>query len=267
MSPRADLDPGAGGHVRCGDAGSSQHGCPGVRRRTQHRQTGHRSVKPMPSWTWCGQPNRDLGTGFEVRAELFWYSVSGFRRACSTRCYRTRCQHRRRSTQIRNRGRTSRRLGGRAIGLACIPPSGRRSGDNLFIHKVLDAAEPGVSVVNGSGDTTRAHRRPDPGPEDARIHDYDNAAIGTVFVIAGAVSRHRRPGRARTTREFYQRAERHSCGGRRERPRPTPAAPVAVGGVVVAPGDVVVADADGVVVSQKSADVDYPVDRWRGRPR
>ena len=33
MSPRADLDPGAGGHVRCGDAGPSQHGCPGVRRR------------------------------------------------------------------------------------------------------------------------------------------------------------------------------------------------------------------------------------------
>lgn len=158
--------------VRSGDAGPSQRGCAGVRRRTQHRQTGHRSVKPMPSWTWCGQPNRDLGTGFEVRAELFWYSVSGFRRACSTRCYRTRCQHRRRSTQIRNRGRTSRRLGGRAIGLACIPPSGRRSGDNLFIHKVLDAAEPGVSVVNGSGDTTRAHRQSDPSPSapNSRLH-------------------------------------------------------------------------------------------------
>jgi hypothetical protein len=166
--------------VRSGDAGPSQRGCAGVRRRTQHRQT-RRSVKPMPIWTSCGQPNRDLGTGFEVRSELFWYSVSGFRRACSTRCYRTRCQDRRRSTQIRNRGRTSPRLGRRAIGLPCIPPSGRRSGDNLFIHKVLDTAEPGdVLVVNGSGDTTRA-----------LIGNLIRAqALRLVgFIVAGAVSR------------------------------------------------------------------------------
>lgn len=160
--------------------------------------------------------------GLKCGRSFFGTQVSGFRRACSTRCYRTRCQHRRRSTQIRNRGRTSPRTG-----LPCIPRSGRRSGDNLFIHKVLDTAEPAVSVVNGSGDTTRAHRQSDPSPSapNSRLHHRRRRfATPTHWPSSDYPSSHatsilRAPTRKRPTRHAGSRRQRDGRARRCRRRR------------------------------------------------
>ena len=113
-----------------------------------------------------------------------------------------------------------------------------RSGDNLYLHRALDAAEPGdVIVVNGHGDLTRALMGDLIGVRAQRL-----GVAG--FVIDGAVRD------AEALGELGLPV--FACGV-------TPAGPykngpgrldvaVAIGGVVVHPGDMVVADADGVVV-------------------
>jgi len=116
-----------------------------------------------------------------------------------------------------------------------------RPGDNLYIHKALDAAQPGdVIVVNGGGDQTRA-----------LIGDMIGIKAKNLgiagFVIDGAV------------RDADALAE---CGLPVFARSVTPAGPykfgpgrlqlpVAIDGVVVAPGDIIVADADGVVVVRR----------------
>lgn len=113
-----------------------------------------------------------------------------------------------------------------------------RSGDNLYLHRALDVAEPGdVIVVNGHGDLSRALMGDLIGIRAQRL-----GVAG--FVIDGAV------------RDADALGELglpvFACGV-------TPAGPykngpgrldvpVAIGGVVVHPGDIIVADADGVVV-------------------
>lgn len=116
-----------------------------------------------------------------------------------------------------------------------------RPGDNLYIHKALDEAQPGdVIVVNGGGDQSRA-----------LIGDMigikaKNAGIAG-FVIDGAV------------RDADALAD---CGLPVFARSVTPAGPykfgpgrlqlpVAIDGVVVSPGDIVVADADGVVMVRR----------------
>lgn len=116
-----------------------------------------------------------------------------------------------------------------------------RPGDNLFIHRALDAAQPGdVIVINGGGDVSRA-----------LIGDLIGIRAKSMgiagFVIDGAV------------RDADALA---ACGLPVFARSVTPAGPykfgpgrlqipVAIAGVVVSPGDIVVADADGVVVVRR----------------
>jgi RraA family protein len=116
-----------------------------------------------------------------------------------------------------------------------------RPGDNLYIHKALDEAQPGdVIVVNGGGDQSRA-----------LIGDMIGIKAKNMgiagFVIDGAV------------RDADALAD---CGLPVFARSVTPAGPykfgpgrlqvpVAIDGVVVSPGDIVVADADGVVVIRR----------------
>jgi RraA family protein len=116
-----------------------------------------------------------------------------------------------------------------------------RPGDNLYIHKSLDDAQPGdVIVINGGGDESRA-----------LIGDLIGIRAKSLgiagFVIDGAV------------RDADALAE---CGLPVFARSVTPAGPykfgpgrlqlpVAIAGVVVSPGDFVVADADGVVVVRR----------------
>lgn len=116
-----------------------------------------------------------------------------------------------------------------------------RPGDNLYIHKALEEAQPGdVIVVNGGGDQSRALIG-----DMIGIRARNQGVAG--FVIDGAV------------RDAEALAE---CGLPVFARSVTPAGPykfgpgrlqipVAIDGVVVAPGDLVVADADGVVVVRR----------------
>jgi RraA family protein len=116
-----------------------------------------------------------------------------------------------------------------------------RPGDNLYIHKALDDAQPGdVIVINGGGDVSRALIGDLIGIRAKRL-----GIAG--FVIDGAV------------RDADALAD---CGLPVFARSVTPAGPykfgpgrlqlpVAIAGVVVSPGDFVVADADGVVVVRR----------------
>ncbi|MCG5217052.1 RraA family protein [Streptosporangium soli] len=113
-----------------------------------------------------------------------------------------------------------------------------RSGDNQFVHKALDAAEPGdVIVVNGGGDESRAligdligQRAKNRGLAgfviDGAVRDAEGLGEIGIPVFARAV----------TPAGPYKNGPGHL--GRT----------IAVGGVAVAPGDILVGDADGVVV-------------------
>lgn len=116
-----------------------------------------------------------------------------------------------------------------------------RPGDNLYIHKALDNAQPGdVIVVNGGGDTSRA-----------LIGDLIGIRAKNLgiagFVIDGAVRD--AEALAECSLPVFARSTtpagpyKHGPGRLQE--------PVAICGVVVTPGDVVVADADGVVVVRR----------------
>lgn len=111
-------------------------------------------------------------------------------------------------------------------------------GDNLFIHKALDLAQPGdVVVVDGQGDTTNAligeimvryaaSRGLGGLVLDGSMRDYDGiAAFGKLPVFS----------RGYTPMGPYK----NGCGEINT--------PIACGGAVVRPGDIVVGDADGVV--------------------
>ncbi len=116
-----------------------------------------------------------------------------------------------------------------------------RQGDNLFIHKALEEAQPGdVIVVNGGGDQSRALIG-----DMIGIRARNQGIAG--FVIDGAV------------RDADALAD---CGLPVFARSVTPAGPykfgpgrlqvpVAIDGVVVAPGDIVVGDADGIVVVRR----------------
>lgn len=113
-----------------------------------------------------------------------------------------------------------------------------RGGDNLFLHKALDAVQPGeVIVVNGQGDESRAllgelmaARAKMRGVAgfviDGAVRDAASLAASGMPVFARAVS---------------------PAGPYKHGPGALGKA-IAVGGVVVAPGDIVLGDADGVVV-------------------
>lgn len=112
-----------------------------------------------------------------------------------------------------------------------------RSGDNLYIHKALDAFKPGdVIVVDGGGDVTRALI--------GEIMTSLAAARGAAgFVLdgairdAGAISRSGFPcfARAATHRGPYKNGP-----GELD-------VPVSIGGMLVCPGDIIVGDEDGIV--------------------
>lgn len=113
-----------------------------------------------------------------------------------------------------------------------------RPGDNLFIHKALDLAEPGdVIVVDGGGDLTNAligeimvsyaRSRGIAGfVMNGAIRDLDTIAAGDFPVFAAGVT-HRGP---------YKDGPGEIN------------VPVAIDGMVIAPGDLILGDADGVVV-------------------
>jgi RraA family protein len=113
-----------------------------------------------------------------------------------------------------------------------------RSGDNLYIHKALDVAQPGeVIVVNGHGDLSRA-----------LIGDLIGLRARSLgiagFVIDGAVrdaDALKELGLPVFARGITPAGPYKHGPGRLD-------VPIAVGGVVVSPGDLVVADADGVVI-------------------
>ena len=113
-----------------------------------------------------------------------------------------------------------------------------RPGDNLFLHKALDMAEPGdVLVVDGQGEVTNsllgeimvryALKRGLGGiVADGTIRDYDGiCALGRLPVFARGYS---------------------PMGPYKDGPGEINT-PINCGGAIVRPGDIVVGDADGVV--------------------
>jgi regulator of RNase E activity RraA len=111
------------------------------------------------------------------------------------------------------------------------------AGDNLFIHKALDLAQPGdVVVVDGGGETSRAligeimvaiakSRKLAGFVIDGAIRDSGTIGYDDFPVFARAAI-HRGP-------------YKHGPGAIGES--------VCIGGMVINPGDIVVGDADGVV--------------------
>ena len=113
-----------------------------------------------------------------------------------------------------------------------------RSGDNLYIHHMLDQAQPGdVIVVNGHGDLTRA-----------LIGDLIGLRARTLgiagFVIDGAV----RDAEGLGELGMPVFASGVTPAGPYKHGPGRLDVPVAIGGVVVQPGDIVIGDSDGVVV-------------------
>lgn len=112
-----------------------------------------------------------------------------------------------------------------------------RPGDNLFIHKALDLAEPGdVIVVDGGGDLTNAligeimvsyaRTRGIAGfVMNGAVRDSDMIAAGDFPVFAAGVT-HRGP---------YKDGPGEINGA------------IAIDGMVIEPGDLIIGDADGVV--------------------
>ena len=110
-------------------------------------------------------------------------------------------------------------------------------GDNLMVHKAIDAAAPGdVIVVDAGGDVTYAII----GDIMSSLAEKRGAA---GFVIHGAI---------RDSAEIgARRFPVYACGITHRGPyKNGPGeinAPIALGGMVVHPGDIIVGDADGVV--------------------
>jgi RraA family protein len=111
------------------------------------------------------------------------------------------------------------------------------AGDNRFIHRALDLAQPGdVIVVDGDGETSRALI----GEIIITIAEARGAA---GFVIDGAIRDSRAIAEAGLP--CFARAAIHR-GPFKNGPGQINA-PVSIGGLIVAPGDIVVGDDDGVV--------------------
>lgn len=113
-----------------------------------------------------------------------------------------------------------------------------RSGDNLYIHRMLDEARPGdVIVVNGHGDLTRALL--------GDLIGLRARALGIAgFVIDGAI----RDAQGLGELGMPVFAAGITPAGPYKHGPGRLDVPVAIGGVVVQPGDIVVGDSDGVVV-------------------
>ena len=112
-----------------------------------------------------------------------------------------------------------------------------RPGDNLFVHKAIDMAEPGdVVVVDAGGDTTNSIVG-----EIMMMIARRNGAVG--FVIDGAVrdvAAFRAAGFPVFTRGANHRGPYKDGPGRINMP-------VNIGQMVVHPGDLVIGDADGLL--------------------
>jgi RraA family protein len=110
-------------------------------------------------------------------------------------------------------------------------------GDNLMVHKAIDAAAPGdVIVVDAGGELTHAIIG-----DIMASHAEKRGVAG--FVIYGAI---------RDSAEIgARRFPVYACGVTHRGPyKNGPGeinAPIALGGMVVHPGDIIVGDADGVV--------------------
>jgi RraA family protein len=110
-------------------------------------------------------------------------------------------------------------------------------GDNLMVHKAIDAAAPGdVIVVDAGGDVTHAII-------GEIMSSYAEKRGVAGFVIYGAI---------RDSAEIgLRRFPVYACGVTHRGPyKNGPGeinAPIALGGMLVHPGDIIVGDADGVV--------------------
>ena len=125
--------------------------------------------------------------------------------------------------------------GGKLVGPALTVKT--RPGDNLFIHKALNLAEPGdVIVVDGGGDLTNAligelmvsyaHARGIAGfVMNGAVRDLDMIAGGDFPVFAAGVT-HRGP---------YKDGPGEINGT------------IAIDGMVIEPGDLIIGDADGLL--------------------
>jgi regulator of RNase E activity RraA len=143
---------------------------------------------------------------------------------------------------------------GRLVGSALTVRT--RPGDNLFVHKALDMAEPGdVVVVDAGGDLTNAII-------GELMSAYAQSRGIAGFVIDGAI----RDLETIATEDFpiYATGVTHR-GPYKEGPGEINVT-IRVGGLVVSPGDVIIGDSDGVTsVSQSSAVAVLEVARARMR--
>ncbi|MBN9055364.1 MAG: RraA family protein [Rhizobiales bacterium] len=116
------------------------------------------------------------------------------------------------------------------------------AGDNFFIHKALDVAQPGdVIVVDGGGETSRALIG-EIMVAIAKSRKFAGFVIDGAIRDSGTIGNDGFPVFARAT--IHRGPYKHGPGA--------VGGPVCVGGMVVNPGDIVVGDADGVVA--------FPVD-------
>lgn len=111
------------------------------------------------------------------------------------------------------------------------------AGDNLYIHKAVDLAEPGdVIVVDGGGETSRALIG-EIMVAIAKSRHFAGFVIDGAIRDSGAIATDDFPVFARTV--THRGPYKHGPGSIN--------VPVCVGGMVVNPGDLVVGDADGIV--------------------
>lgn len=116
-----------------------------------------------------------------------------------------------------------------------------REGDNLAIHRAMDAVTPhDVLVINAGGDTTRACF-------GGLLGEAAKASGVTGVVIDGAV----RDVDELAHLQFPVFAKGVSPAGPFKHGPGTVGDPVACGGVVCQPGDAIVGDSDGIVVVQR----------------
>ena len=111
------------------------------------------------------------------------------------------------------------------------------AGDNLFIHKALDLAQPGdVVVVDGGGETSRALIG-EIMVAIAKSRKLAGFVIDGAIRDSGTIGRDDFPVFARAA--IHRGPYKHGPGAIGES--------VCIGGMVINPGDIVVGDADGVV--------------------
>jgi regulator of RNase E activity RraA len=111
------------------------------------------------------------------------------------------------------------------------------AGDNLFIHKALDLAQPGdVVVVDGGGETSRALIG-EIMVAIAKRRKLAGFVIDGAIRDSGTIGRDDFPVFARAA--IHRGPYKHGPGAIGDS--------VCIGGMIINPGDIVVGDADGVV--------------------